>query len=92
MGVYRLHNNGASSKHKAYDKIIVMIYIYENFNAHTNYKYQETIRKACIYEIDRHAPPKEVVNRKTAIGKQGIFVRGYKKIKRLIGAAENKQV
>jgi glycosyltransferase involved in cell wall biosynthesis len=86
MGVYRLHNNGASSKHKAYDKVILMIYIYENFNVHTSYKYQEAVRKACIYEIDKHIPQKDTLNSETGTARQGILVRGYRKVKLLIGS------
>jgi hypothetical protein len=83
MGVYRLHDNGATTVHKAYDKIILMLYIYESFNVHTSYKYQEAIRKACIYEIGRHTP--KDVKKADPNEKQDIVVRGYKKIRRLIG-------
>lgn len=59
MGVYRLHDRGVTASHRSYDKVIIMAYIYTSFNIHTNYKYNEEVRKAIIYEIDRHIPPKE---------------------------------
>lgn len=56
MGVYRLHDTGMTTRDIGYDKIILMIYIYESFNIHTNYKFKDTVRKSMIYEIDRHIP------------------------------------
>ncbi len=60
MGVYRIHNNGATAAHKAYDKIMVMVYIYASFDIHTNFKFHDTIRNGVAYEIDRHVPAKEI--------------------------------
>lgn len=57
MAVYRLHDTGMTTVHKAYDKIMVMVYIYASFDIYTKYKYHEAIRKAVIYEVDRHSSP-----------------------------------
>ncbi|MBC8034680.1 MAG: glycosyltransferase family 2 protein [Chitinophagaceae bacterium] len=84
MGVYRLHDKGMSLKHIGYDKIILMIYIYESFNIHTNYKFQKKIREAMVYEIDRHIP-KDLANGDKSIPKKAtILERGYNKIRRII--------
>jgi glycosyltransferase involved in cell wall biosynthesis len=83
MSVYRLHDTGMSSVHKAYDKITVMIYIYESFNFYTNYKFQETIRQSIKYEIDRHIPKAEV--KPLPVDKPTIFTRLYKKLKIISG-------
>jgi glycosyltransferase involved in cell wall biosynthesis len=56
MAVYRLHDTGMTTKYIGYDKIIAMVYVYESFNIHTNYKFSEKVRQAMIYEIDRHVP------------------------------------
>lgn len=56
MGVYRIHDAGISSTHNGYEKIISMIYIYENFDIHTGFKFHQHIRAAQQYEIDRHYP------------------------------------
>jgi glycosyltransferase involved in cell wall biosynthesis len=79
MSVYRLHDTGMSSVHKAYDKITVMLYIYESFNIHTGYRFQETIRQSVKYEIDRHIPKAEV--RTLPVEQPTIFTRLYKKLK-----------
>ncbi len=79
MSVYRLHDTGLSAVHKNYDKITVMIYIYESFNIHTNYKFQETIRQSIKYEIDRHIPKAEV--KTLPVEQPTIFTRLYKKLK-----------
>lgn len=60
MAVYRLHNNGMTTKDLGYDKIILMIYIYESFNIHTNYRFKQKIREAEVYEIVRHVPKAEL--------------------------------
>lgn len=56
MGVYRLHDTGLTTKDLGYDKVILMIYIYESFNIHTRYKFKDKVKEAMIYEIDRHVP------------------------------------
>ena len=80
MAVYRLHDTGMSSAHKAYDKITVMVYIYESFNIHTGHKFQETIRQSVKYEIDRHIPGNNV----SALPAENppFFMKVVKKIKR----------
>jgi glycosyltransferase involved in cell wall biosynthesis len=82
MSVYRLHDTGMSSVHKAYDKIALMVYIYESFNIHTRYKFQETIRGSIRYEIDRHVPAKNNISPVKA--ETGLFVRAHKKIKHVL--------
>lgn len=84
MGVYRLHDNGVSAVHKNYDKIMVMVYIYASFDIHTNYKYHDAIRRAAIYEIDRHTPPKEIST--VEISKNSIsgLEKLYRKMKKII--------
>ncbi len=56
MGVYRVHDTGISGTHNGYDKIIAMIFIYENFNIYTSCRFQKKIKEAIIYEIHRHLP------------------------------------
>lgn len=56
MGVYRIHDTGVSAGHIGYDKIIAMIFIYENFNIYTRFKYRQRIREAIVYEINYHLP------------------------------------
>lgn len=77
MAAYRVHDNGVSSTHRGYDKIISMIYIYESFDVHTNYRFHGKIKEAEIYEIDRHYPansakPKELTaaNSSQSFGKR----------------------
>ncbi len=89
MGVYRLHDNGISATHIGYDKIVAMIYIYENFNVHTNYKFKDRIREAVIYEITHHMP--KVDNNQLLLPKKpDILIRSYKRIKRLINFRSKK--
>lgn len=82
MGVYRTHDKGMASKDIGYDKVILMIYIYESFNIHAAYRFKKKVREAMIYEIDRHVVP--VVKKIQPPAKAGIIVRGYKKIKRIL--------
>lgn len=56
MAVYRRHDAGMSIVHQQYDKIVVMLYIYESFNIHTNYKFATKAREAVIYELKTHLP------------------------------------
>jgi glycosyltransferase involved in cell wall biosynthesis len=56
MGVYRVHDTGMSGTHNGYNKIIGMIFIYENFNIFTGFRFQQKINEAVIYEIHRHLP------------------------------------
>jgi len=61
MAVYRQHDQGMSIAYKAYDKVMVMVYIYASFDIYTKYKYHETIRNSVKFEIDTHIPPRIVV-------------------------------
>ncbi len=84
MGVYRLHDKGFTTKHMGYDKIIVMTYIYQSFNIHTNYKFSERIRESVIYEITRHIP-KDIFDKDLQESKKNTIIeRGFQKVKRLI--------
>jgi glycosyltransferase involved in cell wall biosynthesis len=56
MSVYRIHDSGMSASHNGYEKIIAMMFIYENFNIYTKGRFHKSIRKAQQYEIDRHYP------------------------------------
>ena len=56
MGVYRLHDAGMTTRDLGYDKVVVMIYIYESFNQHTGQRFRDRIRESVRYEIDRHIP------------------------------------
>jgi glycosyltransferase involved in cell wall biosynthesis len=58
MGVYRIHDKGVSSSsaHRGYNKIISMIYIYQNFNIYSNFRFDKKIEEAMIYEINHHFP------------------------------------
>lgn len=84
MGVYRLHDTGLTTKDIGYDKIIVMVYIYECFNIHTGYRYKEKVRQAMIYEISRHVP-KEIEAKTTVTSKSDVVHRVSNKIKRIFG-------
>lgn len=84
MAVYRLHENGQSIKQTGYDKVILMIYIYESFNIHTGYKYRSKVREAMLYEMDRHIPPKEPTQPQVSQKETGLLQRGYRKIRRLL--------
>jgi glycosyltransferase involved in cell wall biosynthesis len=56
MAVYRLHDKGMTTVHKAYDKVMLMVYIYASFDIHTKYTFHQAVRNAVIYEMDRHIP------------------------------------
>ncbi len=56
MAVYRRHDTGMSFAYRHYEKIMVMIYIYESFNIHTHYRFAGKIKEAVIYEIGKHLP------------------------------------
>jgi glycosyltransferase involved in cell wall biosynthesis len=82
MGVYRIHDSGATASHKAYDKIMMMVYIYASFDIHTSFKFHEAIRKGVAYEIDRHIPVKELPRPQPAV-RVSLFKRCYSRIKQL---------
>jgi glycosyltransferase involved in cell wall biosynthesis len=56
MSVYRLQDNGVSLTHKDYRKVISMVYIYQNFNIYTNYRYNDEIMNAIVHEFNTHLP------------------------------------
>ena len=73
MGVYRIHDKGISTTHNGYDKIIAMVFIYENFNIYTKQRHSEKIKEAIIFEINRHLPKTEIATPKE-IPKQNNFL------------------
>lgn len=87
MGVYRVHDTGVSATHNDYDKIIAMVYIYENFNIHTNYRFKKKIREASIFEIDYHYPVKQTILVKEPPLQDSYMVRAVRKIERLFSQA-----
>jgi hypothetical protein len=56
MGCYRIHDAGVSVNHNGYFKAFSMIYIYQNFNIHTNFEYEDKIKEEMIYETRRYVP------------------------------------
>lgn len=53
MSVWRQHNNSVSAKHLNYNRVRGMIYMYELFNAHTKFKYDDLFRSAFILELNQ---------------------------------------
>lgn len=82
MGVYRIHDSGATASHKAYDKIMMMVYIYASFDIHTSFKFHDAIRNAVAYEIDRHVPAKELPSLQRSAN-VSVLKRCYNRIKKL---------
>ena len=84
MGVYRLHDNGASAQHNGYDKAILMVYIYECFNIHTQFKYRQKVKEAQVYEIVKHIVAGKI---NAAVMEQrpspGFFRRTYRRLKKI---------
>ncbi|MEO8588907.1 MAG: glycosyltransferase family A protein [Flavobacteriales bacterium] len=56
MGVYRIHQGGLSLRHNGYDKVRGMAHIYELFNAHTQFRFNDRVREAFIAEVKLHLP------------------------------------
>ncbi len=81
MGVYRSHDKGAAAAHAGYDKIISMIFIYENFNIHTHFKYRKKIREAMIYEIDYHSKENTERRRKLIERENSPLKKIYRKVR-----------
>lgn len=63
MACYRLHDTGLSKSHNGYHKVFSMIYLYQNFNIHTNYKFNKSIEGAMIYEVRKHLPEVQELNK-----------------------------
>lgn len=62
MAVYRLHDTGMTTKFANYDKIMIMIYIYCNFDIYTQFAYHAQIRNSVEYEILRELPMNKYEN------------------------------
>jgi hypothetical protein len=84
MAVYRLHDAGYTTLHKAYDKVIVMIYIYESFNIHTQYRYKEATRNAMLYEMNRHLPIGSAESSNQTQTKRNLIYRNKEKLRALL--------
>ncbi|MEO5564071.1 MAG: glycosyltransferase [Chitinophagaceae bacterium] len=86
MSVYRVHDQGISSTHIGYDKVIAMIFIYENFNVYTNYKFGDKIREAIVYEINYHllGHREEVAKEPVINGDTNLVSRIIRKMKKTL--------
>lgn len=84
MAVYRLHDRGFTTVHHGYDKIVIMTYIYQSFNIHTNYKYIDKVREAVIYEITRHIPKDIFGASEKHLENQGLLRKTFGKFKDII--------
>lgn len=85
MGCYRIHDSGISITHNGYFKAFSMVYIYQNFNVHTNFKYEEKINEEMIYEIRRYLPEIQELNKlkqESAKIKKPLWLKVYNKIKK----------
>jgi glycosyltransferase involved in cell wall biosynthesis len=83
MSVYRIHDNGISATHRGYDKIAAMVFMYENFNIYTTYKYRKEVKEAIAYEIKRHFPVEDarlIVQSKKNRNIVSGFLAGLRKI------------
>jgi hypothetical protein len=82
MSVYRVHDKGISATHNGYDKIIAMIYIYENFNVHTGFKYRDKVKEAMIHEIQYHLPVSNDVKEEASVmNNTSIVAKMYRKFR-----------
>ncbi|MCB4808736.1 glycosyltransferase [Tamlana sp. 62-3] len=79
MGCYRLHNTGASTKHKGYFKVYGMIFIYQSFNQFTNYKYESIVNKGIKEAINTHLPEIHELNELKKYHKNFLFTTWLKK-------------
>jgi glycosyltransferase involved in cell wall biosynthesis len=85
MAVYRLHDAGVSNLHKGLDKVLIMIFIYEHFNTHTKYRFQDKINECIKYEINKHALSAPVIIRPSfAISKPLILVNMLNSLKKAL--------
>jgi glycosyltransferase involved in cell wall biosynthesis len=82
MSVWRLHGGGVSASHSGYSNIIGMTYIYESFNAHTQYKYKAKVQEAIIAEIkprlkelQKISLPRPVLWRRVASRIRGLWMK-----------------
>lgn len=87
MGVYRKHHQGASNTHSGYLKAFGMIYLYQNFDIMSNFKFTDKIKEAMIYEMEAHYPElKNAIQAKRELRKvkSDALVGIYLKIKKII--------
>lgn len=63
MSVYRKHDGGVSNVHRGYDKVRNMIHLYESFNHHTGKRFDAEIGEAIRYEVQRHLPEMQELER-----------------------------
>jgi glycosyltransferase involved in cell wall biosynthesis len=56
MAVYRIHDHGVSRTHRGYQKISAMVFILENFNIYSDFRFKDEIAQSIIREIDLHYP------------------------------------
>ena len=87
MGCYRIHNTGLSVKHNGYFKAFSMIFIYQNFNIYTNFKYDDKIKEEMIYEVRRYLPEAIELNKLKAnfnIHKPSLLSRIINKLKKVL--------
>lgn len=84
MGVYRSHDQGMAAAHAGHDKIIAMIFIYENFNIYTQFKYRKKIKEAMIYEIDYHSRENTERRRKLMEKEHSTFQKIYRTVRRTL--------
>lgn len=63
MSVYRVHDSGISQRHIGYSKVLSMVYLYQTFNIHTNYAYNERVIEALKFELHYHIISDEVKKR-----------------------------
>jgi glycosyltransferase involved in cell wall biosynthesis len=84
MSVYRVHDKGMSSTHTGYEKVIGMIFIYENFNIYTQYKHRNKIKEAIIYEINTHLPLHREIKVEKNADKKNVVSKVYKKLKKML--------
>lgn len=86
MACYRKHELGLSVDHIGYFKVFSMIYIYQNFNIHTNFKYAKKINEEMINETREYLPEIMELNklkRENLKIKKLLLVRMYNKIKKI---------
>lgn len=85
MGCYRIHDKGISVTHNGYFKAFSMIYIYQNFNVYTNFKYKKKINEEMIYEVRRYLPEIQELHKlkeENLKNKKSLLLKVYHKIRK----------
>jgi glycosyltransferase involved in cell wall biosynthesis len=59
MAVYRIHDHGISRTHRGYQKIAAMVFILEQFNIYSQFRFRQDIEASIVREIDLHYPGNE---------------------------------